>query len=156
MTQDELDQQSIVQLHTMVVEFSKNCFELKKLCATVIGSSLTLLAAFTARRIDTVFFVGSAVIIVFFWMADAQSYYYQKKLRLRMKVLQEGILQRGSVSLIFDGVGMPISARREGGPASQRVRHAIFNASMSFYLGLLAIDATAVLAYILGKLHSTM
>lgn len=153
MTQDDLDQQSITQLHTMVVEFSKNCFELKKLCATVVGSSLTLLAAFTSQRLDAVFFVGSAVIIVFFWMADAQSYFYQRKLRLQMNALQEGILQRGAAKLIFNGVGMPISADRENNPA-QRVWHAIFNASMSFYLGLLAIDALAVLVYVLGGLHA--
>lgn len=153
MTQDELDQQSITQLHTVVVELSKNCFELKKLCATVVGSSLTLLAAFTAQRIDAVFFVGGAVIVVFFWMADAQSYFYQEKIRIRMKKLQDAMLQRSAANLIFDGVGMPVSPARQSSQTPQRVFHAIFNWSMTFYFGLLVIDLVALLMYILGGLH---
>ena len=154
MTQDDLDQQSITQLHSVVVELSKNCFELKKLCATVLGSSLTLLAAFTAQRIDVVFFAGSAVIIVFFWMADAQSYYYQEKIRIRMKALQSAMLERSAANLIFDGVGMPVSATRQSSPTPQRVVHAIFNWSMTFYFGLLIIDLIVLLSYAVGVLHS--
>jgi hypothetical protein len=154
MTQDELDQQSITQLHSVVLELSKNCFELKKLCATVVGSSLTLLAAFTAQRIDSVFFAGSAVIIVFFWMADAQSYFYQEKIRIYMKTLQGAMLARSPAILIFDGVGMPVSAARQSSPPVQRVFHSIFNWSMTFYFGLLAIDGIAILVYNLGGFHS--
>ena len=137
----------------MVVEFSKNCFELKKLCATVVGSSLTLLAAFTTQRLDAVFFVSSAVIIGFFWTADAQSYYYQEKLRIRMKDLQQDILRRDNTSFIFDGVGMPVSSERQRGSTWHRVFHSLFNSSMAFYFGLLIIDVLAVIAYALGEFH---
>jgi hypothetical protein len=154
MTQDELDQQSIDQLHAFVVEVSKNCFELKKLCATVVGSSLTLFAAFTSERIGPVLFVGGAVIIFFFWMADAQSFFYQEKIRNRMNNLQEGMVQRSHANLIFDGVGMPISAKRQGRPVSRRVWHSVFNWSMAFYYGLLLIDGLAFLVYYLSGIHS--
>jgi len=147
-------QQSITQLHSVVIELSKSCFELKKLCAAVMGSSLTLLAAFTAQRIDFSFFMGGAVIIVFFWIADAQSYFYQEKIRIRMKSLQEAMLQRSSAKLIFDGVGMPVFSSRQSSPTTQRVLHSIFNWSMTFYYGLLAIDTALFLTYILGGLHS--
>ena len=154
MTQDELDQQSITQLHTFLVEVSKNCFELKKLCATVVGSSLTLFATFTVNRMGPLFFVGGAVIVFFFWMADAQSFFYQEKIRLRMKSLQDGMLERSHANLIFDGVGMPISANRQSSSVSQRVWESVFNWSMAFYYGLLVIDAMSVLAYHFAATHS--
>ena len=154
MTQDELDQQSIAQLHDAVLGFSKNCFELKKLCATVIGASLTLLAAFTSDKIDSVFFVGGAVIIVFFWLADAQSYFYQEKIRIQMTILQNGILRRNNLHLIFDGVGMPLSSDRQARTLPWRVFFSAANWSMIFYYGLLAIDGLAFLAYAFGWLHS--
>ena len=154
MTQDELDQQSITQLHGVVIELSKSCFQLKKLCATVMGSSLTLIAAFTAKRIDFAFFIGGAVIIVFFWMADAQSYYYQEKIRIRMKSLQEAVLRRSSAKLIFDGVGMPVSSSRQSNLPHSARDSLGFNWSMTFYYGLLAIDAVLLLTYILGGLYS--
>jgi hypothetical protein len=154
MTQDDLDQQSITQLHGVVLELSKNCFELKKLCATVVSTSLTLLAAFTAHRIDSVFFAGSAVIITFFWMADAQSYFYQEKIRIRMKTLQESLLRRNAPNLIVDGVGMPVSSARQSSSTAHRVFRSIFNWSMSFYYGLLVIDSAAILAHLTGGLNS--
>ena len=154
MTQDELDQQSIAQLHDVVLGFSKNCFELKKLCATVVGASLTLLAAFTADKIDPVFFVGSAVIIVFFLMADAQSYFYQEKVRIQMTVLQNGILQRNNLHLIFDGVGMPLSGNRQTRTIAKRAFFSVINWSMIFYYGLLVIDGLAFWTYSKGWVHS--
>jgi len=37
-TQNDIDQQNATELHDVFVELSKNCFELKKLCATVLGA----------------------------------------------------------------------------------------------------------------------
>ena len=154
MTQDDLDHQSITQLHDVVVELSKNCFELKKLCATVTSGLLTLLAAFTNHHIDSVFFTGSAIIIAFFWMADAQSYYYQEKIRIRMTNLQTDMLRRNALGLVFDGVGMPVSAIRQERRRPERILRSVFNWSMTFYYGLLAIDAGMIPMYALGILHS--
>jgi hypothetical protein len=154
MTQDQLDQQSVTQLHDVVVELSKNCFGLKKLCATVLGASMTLVAAFTMQRVDLAFFVGGAVVIAFFWIADAQSYYYQEKIRIHMKTLQQAMMQRSGSNVLVDGVGMPVSANRENSPRLKRIVHSIFNASMTFYYGLLVIDAVMFSVYHLGFLHS--
>lgn len=154
MTQDELDQDSITQLHDAVIEFSKSCFELKKLCATVLAVAMTLIATFTRQQLDPALFVGGAIIVAFFWMADAQSYYYQDKLRGRMKALQEGIAHRNGLS-IPGGVGMPLSSARQKSGTVRRAFRAFFNFSMSFYYGLFAIDVAIFLAYLTGLLEVT-
>ena len=155
MTQAEIDKESIKQLHRVVLGLSKSCFELKKLCATVVGSSLVLFAAFTSQRIDYVFFAGSAVIIVFFWIADSQSYYYQEKIRLRMKEITEQLLEGAAKGIVLNSIGMPLSPQRVGRSVPRRIIHSVFNWSMIFYYGLLFIDAVTCLAYYFGFLHST-
>lgn len=84
-TASELDLKSIDQLHALVLELSKNCFELKKLCATILVSGSVLIATFTDKRLDYAFFGAGAIVILFFWILDSQSYYYQDKLRAVMK-----------------------------------------------------------------------
>lgn len=149
MTQNDLDEKSIDQLHDAVVEFSKNCFELKKLCATVVGTTLTLLAAFTEQLSVPTFFAAIGLVTTFFWMADAQSYFYQEKIRIQMKAFQNSISSRLSTPLIVDGVGMPISDVRVERSRYKRVVLSIFNWSMMFYIGLLMIDAGIFACYIL-------
>ena len=147
MTQDDLDTQSINQLHAVVLEISKSCFELKKLCATVLGASMTLVASFTRQSLDPSLFVGATLVIAFFWIADAQSYYYQEKVRIRMKELQEGLLSRSSGLRLVDGVGMPITMQRSSWPRWKRVFHSVFNWSMMFYGGLIALVVIVSVLY---------
>lgn len=154
MTQEELDTQSINQLHAVVLEMSKSCFELKKLCATVLGTSITLIASFTKQSLDPSLFVGATLVIAFFWIADAQSYYYQEKVRIRMKELQDGILSRSSGLRLLDGVGMPISVQRSTRPHWNRVVHSAFNWSMTFYGGLTALVVIVSLLYRLDIIAS--
>lgn len=149
MTQDDLDTQSINQLHAVVLEMSKSCFELKKLCATVLGASITLIASFTKQSLDPSLFVGATLVIAFFWIADAQSYYYQEKVRIRMKELQDGILSRSSGLRLVDGVGMPISTQRSARSHWKRVVHSAFNWSMTFYGGLIALVVIVSVLYYL-------
>ena len=147
MTQNELDTQSINQLHSVALEMSKSCFELKKLCAAVLGSSITLIASFTKQSLDPSLFVGAMMVIAFFWIADAQSYYYQEKVRIRMKDLQDGIQSRSAGSTLLDGVGMPITTERATRSHRQRVFHAAFNWSMTFYGGLTALVVVVSILY---------
>jgi hypothetical protein len=131
-TPDELDKEQIDQLHAAVVEISGNCFELKKLCATVLVGAGTLIATFTDKRLDSSIFIGGLLILTIFWLADSQSYYYQRKLRLRMADLQERRVRRANLrDYPVNGVGLPVE------PDRASVWRAIFNLSMTFY-GLLA------------------
>jgi hypothetical protein len=152
--QDELDKVSIEQLHRVVLQLSGNCFELKKLCATVLVSGITIVAAFTAQRLDAAHFVAASVIATFFWFLDAQSYYYQEKLRLRMKQLAEELAQRHDPAMVVDGIGVRLSRKREQRTPRQRAWHAVFNQSMAFYWGMGAVLLLAAMGFAMGVVHS--
>lgn len=132
--QNELDKMSIEQLHKAVLQLGGNCFETKKLCATVLISAGTLMVALLERRLDPSLFVGGMTVLAVFWLVDAQSYYYQEKLRARMKKLAENLAVRGAHKLEIEGVGMPLTDEREDWKPLRRAGHALVNSSMLFYL----------------------
>jgi hypothetical protein len=145
--EDDLARLSIDQLHEVVLQLSGNCFETKKLCATIIVSATTLVATFLNKQLDASLFWGGGFIALFFWLLDAQSYYYQDKLRAHMKILAKGLALRQALKLTIQGVGMPLTDRREQWSPRRRALHAAFNASMIFYLLLclfLVVLATLV------------
>jgi hypothetical protein len=109
---DEMDKLQIDQLHKVVLELAKNWFELKKLCITVLVSAATLIAVFTTQKLDAALFVGCGIIVLFFYVADAQSYYYQEKIRIRMRELAIGLTKRHSRQIEVPGMGMPLEQRR--------------------------------------------
>ena len=152
---DKLDETNIEQLHQAVVQFGANCFELKKLCVTVVFAAATLLSTFTNKHLDVAFFVASLITVAAFWLLDAQSYYYQDKLRSRMKKLAERIAVRRHLPDYVDGVGMPLSETRENRTTARRVAVALFNWSMSFYGALGVIVLILLILYILGFIHNT-
>jgi hypothetical protein len=140
-TADDLDRELLEQLHAATLKASDSCFELKKLCATVLVPAGTLVAVFTNRTLDASVFVAGIAIVVAFWLADTVSYYYQRKLRAMMT---------------------PIWARRASrcvprythipSPAAASAIRAAFNASMTYYLilgilvtlGLLLFEAGVI------------
>lgn len=143
---DEMDKISIEQLHKAVLQFSSNCFELKKLCVTILVSASVLIATFTGKLLDPSLFVGGGIIIVIFWILDVQSYYYQEKLRDRMRDLANKITARQVQGIIVEGIGMPLP--KERGDSSRLIR-SFFNSSMLFYLLLIALDVfLAILFYL--------
>jgi hypothetical protein len=150
-TEDELDKTSIEQLHAVVLELSKNCFELKKLCATVLIAAVTLLATFTNEQLDPSAFVGGLIVVSFFWVLDAQSYYYQDKIRTHMKKLSQQRVKRANPNATVDGVGMPLDPART--EKNRRMR-SLFNGSMFFYLLLGTLDLLVWLFYGLGVVRS--
>jgi hypothetical protein len=152
---DDIAKLSIDQLHKAVLQFSGNCFELKKLCVTVLVSAGTLIATFTQRQLDTSIFVAGATIILFFWILDAQSYYYQEKLRAEMKNLAEEIAARHKTSLVVEGIGMPLTEERENWRVRQRSIHAAFNGSMAFYLLLVLLVLVTGVMYWWGMIASS-
>ena len=151
---DELDKVSVDQLHKVVVQLGTNCFELKKLCVTVLLGAATLIATFTRKQLDESFFVASFVAVLLFWVLDAQSYYYQEKLRARMKDLAEDIARRHQMGHVVDGVGMPLTKRREERTVRQRVVAALFNWSMFFYAALSVLVLILAWLYALGAIQT--
>jgi hypothetical protein len=145
--QDEMDRLQLDQLHKVVLELSKNCFELKKLCITVLVSASVLIATFTHDSLNVSFFVGGAIIVGFFYIADVQSYYYQEKIRIRMKDIANEMADRANPKIQIAGVGMPIS---QAGIKKTRIQHAFLNASMLFYALLLAVDVLLGACFSIG------
>ncbi|KAA1425002.1 hypothetical protein FE697_003660 [Mumia zhuanghuii] len=146
LTADALDKEQIDQLHAATLQVSGNCFELKKLCATVLVAAGTLIATLSDRELDQALFVGGLVVVLVFWTADAQSYYIQAKLRGRMKELQQTRARRIADlhGYVADGVGIPINLP----PARwRRIRHAFFNASMLYYFLVAGVLMSAWVAY---------
>lgn len=151
---DEIDQTNIEQLHKAVLQLSNNCFELKKFCVTVLISASTLIATFTNKQLDPFIFVAGIFVVIFFWILDSQSYYYQEKLRARMKELASNIAKRNSPQLVIDGVGMPLDKRRMERKPSERILASLFNWSMVFYLILFILMAIIGMLYSYGYLYS--
>jgi hypothetical protein len=164
--QDELDKKSIDQLHQVVIQFGNNCFEAKKLCVTVLVSASVLITSFTNKQLDLAFFVAGAFVTLFFWFLDGYNYFYQEKLRSRMKELAEGIARRNNPPKILgeanqlqinvDGVGMPLSEERERSNRRKRVIRSAFNYSMLFYMLLVFLNIVIGLIYHFGLIHSTL
>ena len=142
----ELERMQIDQLHEVVLQLSKNCFEIKKLCLTVLVSALVIISGFTSRQLDLSVFLGAAAVVAFFYLLDAQSYYYQRKIRLRMRDLVSN--GRPGVVCIGMPVGQTSTAKRDV------AWRALFNASMLFYVVLVVCDAILLLLYLNGFLSS--
>jgi hypothetical protein len=138
---DELDKTDIDQLHKAVLQISSNCFELKKLCATVLVSAGTLISTFLGWHLNQALLGGGFIVTAFFWVLDAQSFYYQRKLRDRMDLLNNNIRGRGGMQ------GSIASGLRVGKWRS------MFNESMAFYLILALIFAIVGLLMHYGLIH---
>lgn len=143
---DDLDKEQIDQLHAVTLQVSSNCFELKKLCATVLVAAGTLVVTLTRRQLDSALFIAGLVVVLLFWVADTQSYYIQAKLRNRMKELQQARARRFRAlrGYAAEGVGIPIET-----PPTQvrRVIQAFFNASMLYYFLIVTVLSAAWAMY---------
>jgi hypothetical protein len=152
--QDELDRTGIAQLHTMLLHISGNCFALKKLCATVLAGVETLLITITDHRLDPSLFVAGILITLAFWILDAQSYYYQEKLRDRMKQLANEMAARCEPPLaVVSGIGMPVSNRGSTAVTAKRILWSCLNPSMTFYMIVTVLIVITTVLYHCGRFH---
>lgn len=139
-TLDELDKELLDQLHQATLNASESCFELKKLCATVIIPAGVLVATFSNKELNYAIFGAGFGVILCFWFADAVGYYYQRKLRGAMNAVWARRAARCSE---------PWPVPTAGGVSKWR---AAFNESMLFYLAPAGLTALACLLYVLGVL----
>lgn len=140
-TADDLDKELLDQLHAATLKAADSCFELKKLCATILVPAGVLVATFSGKQLNPAVFVTGFVIIVAFWIADAFSFYYQRRLRVLMKDIWTRRAARCS----------------DRYPHVQKVEPvgwygAAFNSSMIYYLLLTVVIGLAWAAYSLNLL----
>lgn len=83
----------IQQLHNATLQFSKNTMEIKKLFVTVIIAFFTIVSGLENPIFDRktqIIILGMLTLL--FWGLDAQSYYYQKKLRQQISTLENKLM----------------------------------------------------------------
>lgn len=127
----------IDQLDAAILQFSKNTLATKRICATLLIGVSTIVLKITNDKIDYALYVGSIVTLIFFWIIDSNSYYYQRKLRIRMTDIVNKLRANEFIS---DGYGMPLNKREKASWSK-----AFFNSSQVFYyLGFLIIITVAI------------
>ncbi|MFI9810934.1 hypothetical protein [Saccharothrix variisporea] len=140
-TEDELDKEQLDQLHAATLKASETCFELKKLCATVLVPAATLVALLSDRTLNPAVFGAGVVVVAAFWAADSVAYFYQRKLRNAMAVIWQRRARRVPGYGHVPGV-VPITAAR-----------AVFNSSMVYYFVLLGLVALLFVLYAAGAIQ---
>jgi len=130
---DEIDWTEIDQLHAAILQLSNSCYEYKKICVTFLGVTITALTAITKGIINDYYFLISIIIIVGFWISDALSYYYQRKLR---NIMDKKV---GKIAIRNDIQGYEI------GTLKMSRMGALFNHSMILYYMLLGLCIVALL-----------
>jgi len=141
---EDLDREQIEQLHAATLKASDSCFELKKLCATVLVPAATLVAVFTDKHLNDAVFVAGMLVIAAFWLADSVGYFYQRSLRSAMTEIW--VRRAARCREGYDHV--PPSAKV--GPL-----RAAFNSSMIYYLILALLVGGAFLLFRTGIIGST-
>ncbi|MEV1291952.1 hypothetical protein [Pseudonocardia sp. NPDC049635] len=141
-TADDLDKELIDQLHAATLKASDSCFEIKKLCATVLVPTGALVAVFSERSLNVAVFIAGIFVILFFWLADAVGYYYQRRLRATMNIAWERRAARCEETW------------RPPNTSSVSPLRAAFNGSMTFYALLATPVAIALLFFVTGSIHS--
>jgi hypothetical protein len=133
-TEDDLDKDQLDQLHAATLKASDACFEMKKLCATVLVPTGTLVALLSDRVLNPSVFVSALAVIVVFWMADSVAFYYQRKLRDAMAEIWVRRARR--CNYMHVPAAKPLSPIR-----------ALFHGSMVYYLALALVVSIAFVLY---------
>jgi hypothetical protein len=120
---DAIDKEQLDQLHNATLKAADTCFELKKLCATVLVPTATLVAVFTNKQLDVAVFVAGLIVVFAFWLADSTGYYYQRKLRSAMTPIWQRRAARCTPAY-----------SHAPNPSGVGWFRAAFNVSMVFYL----------------------
>lgn len=137
----QLKLKEIDQLDSAILQFSKNTLTSKKICASILVGVIALILKITDNSLDLSIYVSSIVTLLIFWIIDSNSYYYQRKLRIKMTEIVNDLNGNG---IIYVGYGMPLEKEEKASWKS-----AFFNQSQLFYiLGLIVV----IIVIIIDKL----
>ncbi|MBS9802956.1 hypothetical protein J4052_08255 [Bacillus toyonensis] len=135
-TEDDFDTMKIDQLHKVVMNFSSQSIEIKKMCITVEVAALTLITTIFKGNYSEPSFTISTLLILFlvpilFYGIDIYTYYYQDKLRGVMLESENNIRQRNKLDTRRE--------KRFDRNNKKRIRRAIKSYSNMIYWALLII-----------------
>lgn len=123
---ETLKLKEIDQLDSAILQFSKNTLATKKICASLLVGVVTIILKLTDNTLDFSIYMGCILTITMFWIIDSNSYYFQRKLRIRMT---EIVNELRACELVIEGYGMPLKKTEKASWA-----RAFFNSSQLFYL----------------------
>lgn len=101
-SEDDFDKMQIDQLHKVVMNFSSQSTEIKKMCITVEVAALTLVTTVFKDSYSDSSFTNLVILILFsvpilFYGIDIYTYYYQDKLRASMYKHENEIRRRNGL-----------------------------------------------------------
>lgn len=124
----------IDQLDSAILQFSKNTLMTKKICASILVAITTIILKVTENGLDISMYISALITLFIFWVIDSNSYFYQRKLRIRMTSIVNDLKQDGSP---LKGFGMPLESDEKPSWCQ-----AFFNTSQLFYIFGLVIAIT--------------
>lgn len=128
----DLKMKELDQLHNVTLQFSKNSLEIKKIYISLIIGVTTLFIKINESKLDISLYIIISAISILFWFLDSQNYYYQEKLRHRMKKVKRDLKGNGSTG----GMGIPLEEQRT---LNTLKRRSIINWSNSLYIIIVVI-----------------
>lgn len=124
--QETLKIKELDHLNAAVLQFSKDTLASKKVCASLLVAIIGIILKITDNILDPSIYVAGYVTILLFWILDSYSYYFQRKIRIRMSQIANELKNK---DFLLDGYGMPLLKNEK--PSWKR---AFFNNSQLFYL----------------------
>lgn len=143
---DEIDWKILDQLESVVSKTSTNCFELKKLCITMLSIILPFIAKFAKNNIYDLLLITGLLIPFFFWLLDATNYYYQRKIRILMEDIVERINKRNDTGKHKD-IKYYIIHKIENETGPWKIARVLFNHSMWLYFIIMGLDSLIWIIY---------
>lgn len=129
------EKNEIDQLHNAILEISKQCFDLKKTCITVLVAIFAIIPNIrnTSSPLDykTLYNCISICAPLFFYLTDSYCYYYQRKLRSRMENIIKKAKYKHSIEYYYGNT--------KDTTIRATVFNAMFNTSHCFYLILILL-----------------
>lgn len=134
--EDDFDTMKIDQLHKVVMNFSSQSAEIKKMCITVEVAALTLITTIFKENYSELSFTILTLLILFlvpilFYGIDIYTYYYQDKLRGLMLEHENNIRKRNKLDTLTE--------KRFDTNNKERILRAIKSYSNMIYWALLII-----------------
>ena len=124
----EIDWKIIDQLHNVVLNFSRNSMQAKKIMFTILGIFIVPFLQLQEKNVATTWLPFVMFIVALFWAFDSYTYYYQEKTRALMDVRFHSLKKRYPSSNPDDEFTLPDSRKSCG-----RFWRSIFNGSVLFY-----------------------
>lgn len=127
--ESEIDWKFIDMFHNVVLNFSRNSMQAKKIMFTLLGIFLAEVLRNPVLYVNWLPVI--IIIIVLFWAFDAYTYYYQEKFRALMDERFSKLRKRHLGEDTEEQDALPNNRQKSG--IVRRVCRSVFNMSILFY-----------------------